>query len=405
MLIFKKLKQENNYLSSILFAMILVGYAIFAGITTVFGVEDASLSIIYRLIILVVASVLLFKAWVNHGSRVNYGFLIGASFLFFYITRMFFEWLFNSHGSKLDWSDFWLFLILVCLVPALPYVWKGNIPNESFTPVVVIIFGMIGLILNLYYISRVGDLSIRDQMLSGRLEGERLNPIAYGHLGVSTVLVSLWVLIIRKKINILTISGVVVGVLGVLASGSRGPFLSLVVCLVLIFMQLKLRAVSFIAVSVAICVAIIILSGFASEFDDILIWDRVRNSLFDDDSRNQILSDAYHAFLDNIISGAGYPFGVYPHNIVMEAFMTSGIIGGVLMVVTLAAGVVASLRLLKNKEFSWVSLLFIQYLLFSMVSSSIYYSNILWMLWVCVVTLSANMNFIRGKKSACIRIK
>jgi len=120
-------------------------------------------------------------------------------------------------------------------------------------------------------------------------------------------------------------------------------------------MQLKLRAVSFIAVSVAICVAIIILSGFASEFDDILIWDRVRNSLFDDDSRNQILSDAYHAFLDNIISGAGYPFGVYPHNIVMEAFMTSGIIGGVLMVVTLAAGVVASLRLLKNKEFSWVS--------------------------------------------------
>jgi len=61
------------------------------------------------------------------------------------------------------------------------------------------------------------------------------------------------------------------------------------------------------------------------------------------------------------------------------------------MIGVLLVGVASSIKLLKESSLSWVSLLFMQYLVFVMVSSSIYYSNIFWMLWVCVVVLAKNM--------------
>ena len=400
-----KYGKEKKHLPSIIFVIILVGYPIFSGITMVLGVDNNSLSIAYRLIVFVAASVLLFLSWFQYGLKINHKIFIGASFLFFYIVRMLLEWIVNSDGSKLDWNDFWSFLLLVCLVPALPYVWKENVPDESNTPYAIMAFGIIGLVLNFYLIFHIGNLSLEDQLLSGRLESERLNPIAYGHLGVSTALVSLWVLLIKRDINMLTILGVFIGVLGVVASGSRGPFLSLAVCAILILMQLKFRTDKFALILIAVFLMCSILFGLFSNFDSVYILSRIEASMFEDDVRSKIFSDAYHVFLDNMFLGAGYPFDVYPHNIVLEAFMSSGIVGGVLMVATLSMGVIASLRVLKNKKFSWVSLLFIQYLLFSMVSGSIYYSNILWMLWVCVITLSVNEYFSEGNKNAIVYIK
>ena len=400
-----KYGQEKKYLSSIIFVMILVGYPIFSGITIVLGIESNSLSIAYRLIVLVATSVLLLTSLFRYRLRINYRILIGASFLLSYAIRMFLEWAVNSDGSKLDWDEFWSFLILVCLVPALPYVWKKNLPNESFTPVAIIVFGIIGLVLNFYLIFHAGNLSLGDQLISGRLENERLNSIAYGHLGVSTALVSLWAILLKKEINILTVLGLFIGILGVVASGSRGPFLSLAVCAVLILLQLKFRATKFSVIFAAIFVAVFLIFGLFIDFDNIYILNRVETSMFEDDSRSRIFGDAYHAFLDNIFLGAGYPFDAYPHNIVLEAFMSSGIFSGALMVATLAIGVIASVKVLKDKNFSWVSLLFMQYLLFSMVSSSIYYSNILWMLWACIVTLSVNIYLIEGEKNAGIHIE
>lgn len=388
--------EEKKYLANIIFVMILVGYPIFSGITMALGVDNNSLSIAYRLIVFSAASILLFLSWFRYGLRINYKIFIGAFFLFFYIVRMLLEWLVNSEEAKLDWNDFWSFLLLICLVPALPYMWGKNIPDESSTPNAIIVFGIIGLVLNFYLTFRVGNLSLEDQLLSGRLESERLNPIAYGHLGVSTAVVSLWGLLIKRKINIFTILGVFIGVLGATASGSRGPFLSLAICVLIILTQFEFRANKFTIVLIAAFLMCAILFGLFIDFDSIYILSRVEASMFEDDGRAQIFSGAYHAFLNSIFLGAGYPFDTYPHNIVLEAFMSSGIFGGVLMIATLSIGVMASFRVLKNKNFSWVSLLFIQYLCFSMVSGSIYYSNILWMLWVCVVTLSANRYFSKG---------
>lgn len=203
----EKLGQEKNYLSSIIFVMVLVGYPIFSGITIALGIESNALSIMYRLIVLTAAIALLLKSCLRYRLKINLGIFIGSSFLFYYVARMFLEWIFNSAGVKIDWLDFWSFLILVCLVPALPYAWGENIPNSSFTPFAIIVLGIIGLVFNFYFIFRVGDSSLGDQLFSGRVESERLNPIAYGHLGVSTVLMSLWMILLKKNINILAIFG------------------------------------------------------------------------------------------------------------------------------------------------------------------------------------------------------
>lgn len=384
------MEKKKEYLPGIIFVMILIGYPISVAITTIFGMDDNFISITYRLIVLVAASVLLFLSWYQYGLKINYKILIGASFIIFYVGRMLLEWVGNSGDAKFDWSDFWLFLLLVCLVPALPYVWEKNIPDESSTPYLIIIFGIIGLVLNFYLNFHVGNLSLKDQLFSGRLENERLNPITYGHIGVSTAVVGLWAVIIKKKINILTILGVSIGVLGIIASGSRSPFISLIICVLVILMKFRFRANKFSISLIATFLTVSILFGLFVDFDNIYIFSRAKTSMFEDDARSQIFSDAYHAFLDHPFLGTGYLFDTYPHNIVLEAFMATGILGGILMITILLIGIVASLSILKNKNFSWISLLFIQYLILSMVSGSIYYSNILWMLWVCVVSVSAN---------------
>ncbi|QEA13263.1 O-antigen ligase family protein [Comamonas flocculans] len=393
MLTLWKSGNEAKYLASIIFIMVLVGYPIFAGITLFIGVESNFLSIIYRIIILIAAILLLLISWLRRRPRVNYKILIGAGFLFFYIARMLLEWLMNSQGSKIDWGDFWSFLIFVSLIPALPYVWKENIPDENFTTIAIVLFGIIGIILNFYLAISVADsLSFGEQLFSGRLESERLNPIAYGHLGASTALVGLWMMIIKKNMSFLAIIGAAIGVLGIFASGSRGPLLSFVVCLILMLMQFRFSRVKFIFIF-SVILSIFFLLNFVVDFNDVYLLNRAEASMFEDDARVNIIGDAYRAFLNNMLIGAGYPFDVYPHNIILEAFMASGIIGGSLMVFTLMVGLFASMRVMRNNKFSWVSLLFVQYLTFSMVSNSIYYSNIFWMLWVCVVILGASKSF------------
>lgn len=380
----QELKQEKNILGSLIFLMALVGYPIFAGISVFLGVESSLLLITYRFIVLVAAITLFLTSLLGKSIRINYKILIGASFFFYYSIRMFLEWITNYQESKFDWDDFWIFLLFVSFIPALPYLWKKNIPNDDLTPRAIILFGMVGLILNFYVSSHSysSDFVIWERLFSGRLENEKLNPISYGHLGVSTAVVGLWLLMIRKDISLLSLMGVIVGILGVLASGSRGPFLSLFVCIVLICFKMKFRLIKFVVIFLLLLPFVIAIF----DFKNIYIFSRVESSMFEDDGRMGLLRDAYDIFLNNIFFGAGYIFESYPHNIIMEAFMSSGIIGGILMVFTLILGVVASKKILNfNDKSSWMSLLFIQNFIFSMVSSSIFYSSTLWMLWVCMI--------------------
>jgi len=387
----KSFAKTSAHLPSILFVLVLVGYPIVAGLTAILDVETNALSIIYRAVVLVAAILLIVASLYREKLRVGLGIILGAAFLFLYSARMLVEGLLNPGYSNMDFKDFWIFFVLVCFIPALPFVWGDNKPSELLASRGVIFFGIVGLIVCFYPVYKSSDLPILGQLLSGRLESERLNPIAYGHLGVSVLIVSAWSLLIKREGSVLAVGGILLGGVGLLASGSRGPLLSLAVCGVLIIMLMGVRLAWLAALFASACVILFYLGWQAWGVDDIYLISRVANSMFEDSARVELFEAAYGAFIDNVIFGAAYPFDTYPHNIVFEAFMATGVLGGMLMIGVLLVGVASSIKLLKESSLSWVALLFMQYLVFVMVSSSIYYSNIFWMLWVCVVVLAKNM--------------
>lgn len=381
-------------LPAILFLLVLVGYPISVGLTALFSVEANVLSVAYRILVLTIALSVVLVSLCTKRFRFGFRIAVGAAFVYCYAARMFLEWIVSPQSSSIDWGDFWLFFVLICLLPALPFVWAGNAPTGALARRGVIFFGIIGLIAGFYAANKESGFYFLDQLLLGRLESERLNPIAYGHLAVSVLIVSVWSFLVKKEMSALALTGIICGIAGVLASGSRGPVLSLAVCGLLLIMLIKNRFVMLSFLCFVVGGVALALSAYSNS-DSFYLVGRVASSMFEDSARLDIFKDAYHAFLDNFMFGVAYPFDTYPHNIVIEAFMSTGIVGGILMLGVLLVGGWSAIMLLKT-EYSWMALLFMQYLLFVMVSSSIYYSNIFWMLWVCMVVLAKNSRVAQG---------
>ena len=154
----KYIKEKIN-LSEILFLIILVGYPIVSGVNAILEIKEQYLSVAYRAIVLICAIIVLMSTGIRYKIRINYNLLIVIGFIFFYILRMLFEWFFNSQASKLDWHDFWLFLIAVCVIPAIPYGGRSNIPSGRQILNLIVAVGVIGLILNFYSATAAGNFS------------------------------------------------------------------------------------------------------------------------------------------------------------------------------------------------------------------------------------------------------
>lgn len=401
----KTTRLKKNTLPSTVFLLIIIGYPIAAGLSICFEIESNLISIFYRAVVLLGAGILIVSRCSTRTLRVNYKVLIGASFFIYYTLRLFLEWLLNPGGSKIDWNDFWTFLLLVCLVPALPFLCKKSIPDENFAPSAGMVIGIAGLVLNFYSILQNSMMPAQDLLFAGRLESDRLNPIAYGHLAATTALLGIWTVLINRKLSILAFIATIVGILGIIASGSRGPVLSFMVCIIVILIRSNFRSTRLFMSTVVFFMAYLVYLILAFDGNSIYIFERIGDSMFSDSARSEIYTGAYYSFLDNMLFGTGYPFETYPHNIILEAFMASGLLGGLLITATLATGLMAAVKNLKDNRLSWISILFIQYLLFSMVSSSIYYSNILWMLWACVVAARGREVISMSENNASVHVK
>jgi O-antigen ligase len=69
----------------------------------------------------------------------------------------------------------------------------------------------------------------------------------------------------------------------------------------------------------------------------------------------------------------------YPHNAVLEAFMTTGVIGGSAFLIFLIGCLVKAYQLLKHApEYGWVAVLFVHYAIYVQFSSSITINSYFW---------------------------
>jgi O-antigen ligase len=125
-------------------------------------------------------------------------------------------------------------------------------------------------------------------------------------------------------------------------------------------------------------------SGLVDRFGDI-------NSEYGEGGRFSLIWEAVSDISESPILGSGLELRnsqTFPHNVVIEAFLTTGIFGGSLFVGLCVWAILRSMRILVfAPQRGWVALLFIFYFVFSEVSGALYLSWAFWYSFAAVMSL------------------
>lgn len=180
-------------------------------------------------------------------------------------------------------------------------------------------------------------------------------------------------------------------------AGSRGPLVALLVCLLFFqvnnaglfkgLLMLSLLAVPLIVFSEQI---IQLLSGFGGSF-----IQRIMSTINTGHTsgRDVIYADALNEFLNAPWIGnaflvqTGLFTGFYPHNMFVEAFMATGIVGGFFFVQWVYQSLRIAYQLITvGHPAAWTGILLLQYLIYGMFSNAIFLNTAFW--YYSVITWS-----------------
>ncbi|MBA3285875.1 MAG: O-antigen ligase family protein [Nitrosopumilus sp.] len=111
--------------------------------------------------------------------------------------------------------------------------------------------------------------------------------------------------------------------------------------------------------------------------------------------RDQIYKHTLNIINESPIFGAYYviPYGLqqgsYPHNFFLEAFLATGVVGGVLYVCLVFYSIYKCYNLIKQDHgSSWILLLYLQMICFGMFSTGLYSSQDFWILLFFVFSIN-----------------
>ena len=222
----------------------------------------------------------------------------------------------------------------------------------------------------------------------GRLFLETVNPITFGGIGVTTVLMALcWIRSCHRWIHwFFVLLAMLLGVLTIQLAASRGPLVSLSVCLV----ALALFDRSFRWLMLPLLVLFpILLIGDHNESSNLLL-SRIDMSRQSDHSevRMVIQASAIGQFLDNPLFGSAIiePLSDnYPHNLFIEVAMATGVFGLVLITLILVKLLRKCFTRIRARQLP-LSLLMLQSVVDIQFSGNIASSASLWILFTLMAS-------------------
>lgn len=241
--------------------------------------------------------------------------------------------------------------------------------------------------------------------LIGRYEANSVvNSINYGQMGCSLSIIALYGFFNKpfKYSKIIYPFLFILGVVSIMKAGSRSP----VVVLLLVSIFYFFAKSGFLKGLFVIGCSLIVLwfsLGFIIEIAESLGSSLITRLLSaietgETSGRDAIYANAISFFNESPLFGYYYLIpsgpgkGGYPHNFFIEAFMTTGFVGGVPFVGIIILAVYKSFKFLKQEHASgWIILLFLQILVFGMFSSSLYSSQDFWALCFFILSMPASI--------------
>jgi hypothetical protein len=381
--------RSNRKMRSLDLGYLLVALALFAfPIGTVLPeipyVAGGSVSIAARLFVAAVAVLLL----VSRGASGKLAFpnLWLFIFLLAYSIRLVVDY---GYGDRPDDALLAMqFLVLTVIVPvaAISCIRKQDWDEKRFLRV-MLIFGTVFFALALFQFSQgnfqaLGGYAADDlDTVGARLGFERMNPIILGHTA-STVLIACVAGFLggSKRMRVISSILAVFSIYFIIMASSRGPIVSLAgVFAYLLFVSGRGWWLALIAGFV------VFLASLLSFFDLSALLDSTRlteagkdiNSIV----RFEYQAEAFESFLTSPILGSRFDLpisGSWPHNILVEVLMATGVVGGFVFAFALGGSLMRSINL-SREQINMGSLILIQSFIGLQFSGSIWGGAGLWM--------------------------
>lgn len=398
-------------LHALLIAFALAGYPLLATVTSALGIGGSSLAIAARAAVLIL-SILLIVPAISRVKRQHIKYLIVfAIFWMAYLMRLTADTIYNADQLSKAAAEYWVWAVGVCLIPSLALV--GVSPAVTMPKAFKLTWLALGTAVGLailfgstYVVSFDGTLTD-----TGRLGLESLNPISAGHLSASLVILSGWYWWSeedpRSNLKAASLLGMLAGCYLLIASASRGPLVALFCAILFLLLTCKIRKLIKILIVLTLFAGVLLPVVLRHiDFESLALVVRIIGSIGGEDlsviSRQNSFDGALRQFLSNPLLGdflEDRATGFYPHNLVLEAFMATGLIGGLAFLSISIIAAVNAFNLLKTKSpYGWAALIYIQYLIGAQLSGAIYASSTFWtfsVLMLFSVILSRNSRPLR----------
>lgn len=385
----------KNHFVPLMYVLVISGYGLMSYIPDLIGVDSRLATVPYWALVDFIALIIIVVSW--HKKLHEAG---GAAFRFFmffwfiYLIRVIYSVTVTPpHLLGREDYIYLTFGIGVCFLPSLSLFTAPSSRALKWLP------NILCLTLSIVCLMSIGNMQI--YQIGGRLWANSVfNAISLGHVAVSLSIVSLFNLFFETNEkrwwhNILYVASLFLSIYVLLSAGSRGPLVAILFTIPLCLFATANR--SRISHYIKMVLLILIVASTTPLFlEDVThsggsITQRVTyldSTSVTDDIRFLLLEESMREFIKNPFIGSSLdiPGLGYPHNTVAEAFIATGLLGGIPFLAILTIGIVSAFRLFKSKSpNSWIGLLFIQYLIAGMFSGTLYTNYHFWCLYSATV--------------------
>lgn len=368
----------------------LIGYPIVSAISVLMNLDNQAVSIAYR------GTYLLFVCiYILLGIKSNKYWYKGYIWYLMILFWMIYLWRIIEYGTFDEQGDKILFFAIgASLIPSIAFM--RSFREESLNQVEKWTF--ISLYLTVIFYGYVLLFSGRFDIFEiGRASVEYLNPISLGNLGACLALLGIYRAFLNQKDNrtwnykIVSYSAICLGLLTVFSSASRSPLLGFMITAILgmVLRNQQYKGMRFLIKMIGLILfwSIIIFVGayIIIYLQDIYNFHMMSRILifFDNAQQDQSTAEhliawkgAFNQFLDNPLFGdylVERSLGFYPHNVLLESYMSTGLVGGLSFTVWFLSTAISITKLLKSRHsYSWIALLATQFLIGGLFSGAIW---------------------------------
>ncbi len=327
-------------------------------------------------------------------------------YIWLYLVRLFYDFMVVGVEQEIVTNPFAAIFLYInaAIIPfyGLCFFRWEQINMRKLNTAILLIFIVMGMV-SMYYIFTGKALEYLGP--SGRFQGNAsMDTIAFGHLGTSITLMAI-TLFHQKDIRLwhklLSSFAILAGLFISLAAGSRGAIVALIICFIayLYMNGHKMKVLIGLPILAVLLLALLpILNDFLLNTMDNHALERLYYSIYapenmDNDvtSGRDILYDkAWHNFINSPLIGSTFFIeGEYVHNSVLESFMGMGIFGGLLFIIMVIYSLVVAFHMAEQeKQYLFCTLLFVQYLSYSLFSRTLSMLPLFWMSLYLVHTLN-----------------